>query len=268
LRGRLLLLLLALLPALAAQGAQVSQVSISIDPTGYAQVSISVSANASEVLAVLPMVGRPDLYTLSATDSRGAAVPFNVTDASISLLLVGTSPPITVSYYTANLTSKRGPIWNVSFEAPAPTKLELPQGAVLLSLNRLPLDVRTSGGITELELGPGSWSIAYFLKPPSQAQAPFPLALFAGAIGGAASAAALVLAYSMLRRKRGEVRLRPDDRRILEFIRSVGGHTYESDIVRELNLPKTSVWRAIKRLSEAGLVKVEREGNRVKVIAK
>lgn len=265
--GALLFLLLALLP-LPSSGAQVTQVSILLDPTGYASVSMLVSFNSSEAIALVPMVGRPDLFTLTARDAGGQQVPFNLTDTRISLLLLGVSSPVKLSYYTSNLTAKRGPVWNVSFVAPAPTTLTLPQGAVLISVNRLPQDVSTANGATQLLLAPGPWSISYFLRPPPPASAGFPYLLVAGATGGAAVSLAVALAYIRLRRRKGEARLRPDDRRILDFLRAIGGQAYESDIVRELNLPKTSVWRAIKRLSDAGLVRVEREGNRVKVIAK
>jgi uncharacterized membrane protein len=76
----------------------------------------------------------------------------------------------------------------------------------------------------------------------------------------AAAGAALVAAYLGRRRpvelgEVGEV-----DAKILEYVRRRGG-AYEADVARELGIPRTTVFRAVRRLEDRGLVKVEkREG--------
>jgi len=58
------------------------------------------------------------------------------------------------------------------------------------------------------------------------------------------------------------------DRRIVEVLRGAGGELYQSEIQRLTGLPKTTVWRHIRKLSEMGVVEVVREGkaNRVKLL--
>ncbi len=58
------------------------------------------------------------------------------------------------------------------------------------------------------------------------------------------------------------------DRRIIEVLRSAGGELYQSDIQRLTGLPKTTVWRHIRKLVEAGILEVIKEGkaNRVRLI--
>ena len=76
----------------------------------------------------------------------------------------------------------------------------------------------------------------------------------------AAVGAALVVAYLGRRRpvKLGE--LGEVDIKILEYVRRRGG-AYEADVARELGIPRTTVFRAVRRLEERGLVRVEkREG--------
>ncbi len=76
----------------------------------------------------------------------------------------------------------------------------------------------------------------------------------------AAAGAALVAAYLGRRRpvKLGE--LGEVDAKILDYVRRRGG-AYEADVARELGIPRTTVFRAVRRLEERGLVRVEkREG--------
>ncbi|MEM1570268.1 MAG: winged helix-turn-helix transcriptional regulator [Candidatus Bathyarchaeia archaeon] len=59
-----------------------------------------------------------------------------------------------------------------------------------------------------------------------------------------------------------------DEKNVLKVIWIKGGGAFESDIRDALDLPKTTVWRIIKKLEENGLVKVEkiRGENYVKLV--
>ncbi|MBS7618790.1 winged helix-turn-helix transcriptional regulator [Candidatus Bathyarchaeota archaeon] len=49
-----------------------------------------------------------------------------------------------------------------------------------------------------------------------------------------------------------------DEKNVLKVVWVKGGGAFESDIREALDLPKTTVWRIIKKLEEDGLVKVEK----------
>jgi uncharacterized membrane protein len=73
----------------------------------------------------------------------------------------------------------------------------------------------------------------------------------------AAAGAAVAVAYLGRRRP---VELGEVDAKILDYVRRRGG-AYEADVARELGIPRTTVFRAVRRLEERGLVRVEkREG--------
>ncbi|RDJ30907.1 MAG: winged helix-turn-helix transcriptional regulator [Crenarchaeota archaeon] len=55
--------------------------------------------------------------------------------------------------------------------------------------------------------------------------------------------------------------LRECDRKIISFIYANGGQVYEKDIRNQLDEPRTTVWRTIKRLEEKGIIIVRKEGN-------
>ncbi|MEM2849835.1 MAG: helix-turn-helix domain-containing protein [Candidatus Bathyarchaeia archaeon] len=75
-----------------------------------------------------------------------------------------------------------------------------------------------------------------------------------------------VAAVLFLRFKRGGVArlfrenpwLDEDEKNVLKVVWVKGGGAFESDIREALDLPKTTVWRIIKKLEENGLVKVEK----------
>jgi uncharacterized membrane protein len=146
----------------------------------------------------------------------------------------------------------------------------LPQNATLVTISTLPSDIATAGGRVHLFLGAGVWSMVYFMPAPStnQTQPPsspsFPVLWYAA---GAAAVGALIVAVVLVRRRRTPFVLRPDDEKILGYVKSRGGKAYASDIVNSLGMPKSSVWKALRRLEENGMVKTRKDGNRVIVEA-
>jgi uncharacterized membrane protein len=77
-----------------------------------------------------------------------------------------------------------------------------------------------------------------------------------------AAAAAAGAAFLLLlpTRRRQQADLGEADAKILEYIRRRGG-AYEAEIAKELDIPRTTVFRAVRRLEAQGLVRlVKREG--------
>jgi len=76
-----------------------------------------------------------------------------------------------------------------------------------------------------------------------------------------AAAAAAGAAFLLLpTRRRQQADLGEVDAKILEYVRRRGG-AYEAEIAKELDIPRTTVFRAVRRLEAQGLVRlVKREG--------
>jgi uncharacterized membrane protein len=104
------------------------------------------------------------------------------------------------------------------------------------------------------------------------------MALAAGAVAVAlGGAAALIL---LRRRGRGgrpshveaelvsPESLDSTDRQILEALKRRGGEALQSELQRELDLPKSTLWRRLRRLESMGYIEVVREGktNRVRLL--
>lgn len=76
----------------------------------------------------------------------------------------------------------------------------------------------------------------------------------------AVAVATLVLGFALYRKARtapGATQLSEVDSKILAYLHKRGG-AYEAQIARELSLPRTTVHRAVRRLAEQGLVKIEK----------
>jgi uncharacterized membrane protein len=103
-------------------------------------------------------------------------------------------------------------------------------------------------------------AVAATTPPPGSApdQPPGWLLPLVAAVAAARAGAAFLLLST--RRRRQQADLVEVDAKILEYVRRRGG-AYEADVARELGIPRTTVFRAVRRLEERGLVRVEkREG--------
>ena len=52
--------------------------------------------------------------------------------------------------------------------------------------------------------------------------------------------------------------LRQEDKEIVAFISEKGGRVYESDLRKKFLMPRTTTWRAVKRLEREGIVEIEK----------
>ena len=53
--------------------------------------------------------------------------------------------------------------------------------------------------------------------------------------------------------------LREDDKQLVSFISSNGGQAYESELRKKFLQPRTTMWRAVKRLERYGIVEIEKK---------
>ena len=52
--------------------------------------------------------------------------------------------------------------------------------------------------------------------------------------------------------------LRQEDKDIVVFIYEKGGRVFESELRKKFLLPRTTTWRAVKRLEREGIVEIEK----------
>jgi len=266
------LVALALILMLAVAYAPQPHAIISVSPSGYAQVYENATVVAFSPLNIT-LIGKP--VDLTATYSNGTPVLYTISNGNLTII-PDANGTVDVSYFTSSIIGKNSISWFLSFYTPYETEVILPPNASLVSINALPSEIGRAGQSLFLILGSGNWTISYTvpLSPattttsttavstatavaPSSAIAE--VATLAAAVAFAAGASAFLLVRR--RNKILEPQLRELDAQIISFLKSRGGSAKEGEIRQSLILPKTTAWRAIKRLEREGKVRVMKINN-------
>ena len=204
------------------------------------------------------------------------------TEITGSTVLVETfgSSIISLDYDTHDLVSKEGRIWTFSIEAPSDYTLLVPQNSIIVGMSALPQNMELINEQTKLSFQNGPNEINYILGiPTSSTSEPLDnsLIFIGGAIASAVIIGAIFLKKSQRTSKKIETvqtqkvsietsdpenifRLRPnlreDDKEIINFIFNNGGQALESELRKKFLQPRTTMWRAVKRLERQGIIEI------------
>ena len=199
---------------------------------------------------------------------------------------------ISIDYDTQDLVSKTGKIWAFSVDAPVQYSLLTPKDSVIIEMSNFPLSMQVDNEQSYLTFPPGQTNISYYISTLASAQStqPIPedatdnsLILYAGiitAIGIAAiiaikkSRSSKAIEPSVTIQKEEQPKpqsldpeaifkikrdLREDDKEIINFISANGGQAYESELRKKFLQPRTTMWRAVKRLERQGIIEIEKK---------
>ena len=199
---------------------------------------------------------------------------------------------ISIDYDTQDLVSKTGKIWAFSVDAPVQYSLLTPKDSVIIEMSNFPLSMQVDNEQSHLTFPPGQTNISYYISTLASAQSiqPIPedatdnsLILYAGIIAAVGIAAIIAIKKSrsskaiepsvtiqkeeqpkpqsldpeaIFKIKRD---LREDDKEIINFISANGGQAYESELRKKFLQPRTTMWRAVKRLERQGIIEIEKK---------
>ncbi len=203
------------------------------------------------------------------------------------------SSVISLQYDIHDLVSKQGRIWTFSLDTSSDFTLLLPQNSVIVTMTNIPIDSKITNEQNLLTLSGGNTEIDYIFgtstlpvtnppvtNPESSLTDMIPLAI----VGGVAGIGATV--YFMNKRKQSKssailetisnsksdessldietiFKLKPDiredDKEIVKFIFDNKGEVLESDLRKKFLQPRTTMWRAVKRLERNGIIEIEKK---------
>jgi len=199
---------------------------------------------------------------------------------------------ISIDYDTQDLVSKTGKIWSFSVDAPVQYSLLTPKDSVIIEMSNFPLSMQVDNEQSYLTFPSGQTNISYYISTLASAQPaqPIPedatdnsLILYAGIIAAVGIAAIMAIKKSRLSKaiepsvtiQKGEEPkpksldpeaifkikrdLREDDKEIINFISANGGQAYESELRKKFLQPRTTMWRAVKRLERQGIIEIEKK---------
>jgi len=246
---------------------------MTIDPRGVVQVSMTASVEPGISSFECPV--EPILATLSVSIDGDLAPAIHYNNSVI--VVSDRSGCVTISYI-ANATIEDGEI-HFWYGSTREATLVVPPNVVLTSLPEILIKAYVGDDRNLRLVFKGPCTISFVVGEWGQAPAaptalpPSYLLWYAvAALAVAALAALVALARKAARRVRGGLvstaYLDEVDKEILERIRKHGGEVVQSVLYKELDIPKATLWRHVKRLEKLGYVAVERVGrdNRVKLL--
>ena len=204
------------------------------------------------------------------------------------------SSTITIDYDIHDLISKEGRIWTFSVDSPIDYSLLMPSNSIIIGMNILPSNMDLVNDQTKLELSSGFSEINYIFGTTNPLITTNPtinpvqptIDIFTLALIGVPIAAAITGAVIMIKRKQAksltviqpEVTsksntdfldpetifslrplLREDDKEIIKFISENGGQALESELRKKFLQPRTTMWRAVKRLERQEIIEITKK---------
>jgi len=271
----------ALLPLLTAAYAvsnptMLGEAAFTVYCDGVVEVEYTASVSSSSARVRLPLFGTPDHIMI--TDEAGVPLNFTLEEKSVIVDSLG-SEAVKVSYSTQDLTSKEGRLWTLSFSTPTTVEILFPSNTVVVEVNMVPEAFSASENGLTVKMPPGTVTISYYFELEAAEEPAYSTPLHMGLIGAGLTAFAF-LAYLFLKRRtqppppaqtvrkpvnvekllKGRPYLRAEDRELIVFLGERGGEAFESEVREYFKLPKTTVWRMVRRLKREELVEVVKVG--------
>jgi uncharacterized membrane protein len=245
----------------------VQEVLVTVYRDGVAHVKLTASVDPTEPSITLPLLSSSP-YNVLALDEENAPLSYSISGLNITIHTLGASK-LTLEYDVDALTSKSAEVWTVSLTTPFQLNLTLPEGATILHFNAAPASIKTEAEKLTLNLPPGTWEISYVLEaaaPPQPSPQPSPQptgqppSLQAVLVVLCAATAAVVVLL-LLRRRRVLETLKREEAEVIRFLKERGGRALEAELREAFpNIPKTTMWRLVKRLEKRGIVTVKKVG--------
>lgn len=261
-------------------------------PDGSTHVTYSLESDPLLPDTEVALYG-DSLENLVAEDENGFLLS---TQSEKNILQVETlgSSNILINYDTYSLISKDGKIWSFEIDSPVEFNVVMPENSVIVGMSTFPIDMNVDSDRTKILLPSGPAEITYFLAvaESSQVLPPEETPVTTGddnsmiyTAGGAAVVIAAIAAIAIkMKNKPKQIvstqqttviaeenepfniekvlempDLREDDKEIIKFIHESGGSTLESDLRKKFLLPRTTMWRAVKRLERHELIEITKK---------
>ncbi len=251
---------------------------IYIDSNGVAHIRIKMNLSTGVNIVVLPVT--PIIETITVV-LNSQELPFLYDDKSNTLYIVSTINASCDIEYVANVSIENN-AFSLHLSKEYMYKLYLAPNIILLTVpNNISDYGYVNNSILYIEFSDEP-TINYIVKETTQPQqfttpvvAPKtsqsqPNIVFI-IIGVALGAVALFIAYLYMSRARSgkerEVEFLSDvDLAILKSLEKRGGSALQSELQKDVPVPRTTLWRHVKKLEKLGYVRIEKVGLQNKVV--
>ena len=198
------------------------------------------------------------------------------------------SSVISIEYDIHDLVSKQGKLWTFSLDSPSDFTLLLPKNSAIVGMTNLPINMEIINDQNQLTLSSGKTEIDYFFSsntisdpiPDTKTETNY----FSYVIISGIVISILIGIVIIVRNKKNNYKsvnniqktqkdtildtetifkikpdLREDDKEIVKFIFDNDGEVLESELRKKFLQPRTTMWRAVKRLEREGVIEIEKK---------
>ena len=252
---------------------EVESMNLTVYRDGLVHITQTLTASELAPEITLPLLSSA-IENAIVLDENDMAVDYEISNGNFTIFTLG-AERVLIEYDTVSLTKKEAEVWTLITDNPYNFTVFLPQNSTVIYLNQMPTAIDTSNTGIKLSLYPSSWEISYVvpLLPQDdlngdEPSAQIPLEYLIAAI--VAVTAVVLSALIFVRRRRGpnadkilkaNPQLKKEDRDVILFLAEKDGKAFEAEIRERFpDMPRTSLWRLVRRLERLELVEVKRIG--------
>ncbi|MCI4436619.1 MAG: hypothetical protein JHC33_07395 [Ignisphaera sp.] len=266
-----------------ADAAEKPLATLFIDDNGVVYVNITYYLEPGQ--NIIPLPTKPIILSIE-TLVNGTKVAELYDYETNSLIVPAEKPSTCIVRYIANVSVTENAFFSLNLSSRYRYRLALSPSIVLLSIPKNITFFNMQGNIMIIEFDESTdFMLTYVVKalttitstsPSTQAQpitpsTPVPLTVIVGVIIVVIVVAVIAVLIVQIRRvRRGKETPEILDEVDIEILKSLerrGGSALQSEIQKDLpTIPRTTLWRHVKRLERLGYVRIEKVGNQNKVI--
>lgn len=253
---------------------EVESIELKVYRDGLVHITQTIIVDELAPDITLPLFS-PSIENVLVLDENQLAVDYEINGGNLTIFTLGATR-VLVEYDTIALTKKEAEVWTLVADNPYNLTVFLPQNATVIYLSKMPTAIDTSGTGIKLSLYPSQWEISYVLPllPGDGTEdngAPLTGIPIEYLIAAIVAVVAVVLSVILIvRRRRGpnvekilkaHPELKKEDREVIEFLAEKDGKAFEAEIRERFpDMPRTSLWRLVRRLERLEIVEVKRIG--------
>jgi uncharacterized membrane protein len=266
----LIFLLSILTAAVAGQSPfNVETISIRVYRDGLVHVEQVLSVDELLPQIELPLLSS-SVENLLILDENQLAVDYQLDAENLTVFTLGVAS-ITIEYDTVALTNKKAEVWTLILNNPYALTVFLPRNSTVVYLSQMPTAINTTGEELSLILSQGPWEISYVVPVQQEEDglwSSIPIEYLIAVVAGI-SLILLITLMLVFRKPKVNVKkilsrhpaLKKEDVAVIEFLAEKDGKAFEAEIrLRFPDMPRTSLWRLVRRLERLEIVEIKRIG--------
>jgi uncharacterized membrane protein len=210
-------------------------------------------------------------------DEEKRTTDYKISESNLTAYTLG-SNQLKIEYDTTLLTQKHAEVWTIITDYQYEIAVLLPQNSTVVYINEVPSAIETKQNTMALSLPAGHWEISYILplvlpdatkmENTGTITNQFKIEYLIAGIS-ALAAATTIFGYLQLRKRgpnidkifKNNPQLSKEDQEVVRFLGEREGKAFEAELREKFpDMPRTSLWRLVRRLERLEIVEIKKIG--------